>query len=114
MRCVFVQSSIFTQDWKALKRSDEDLQELEALIMDRGGSAPAIRGTGGARKIRFSPSSRAAGKSGGYRVIYGWFERAAQAHLFLVYGKNQQAELTADERKLCKQLMERIEAVLRK
>lgn len=113
MKCVFVRSSVFTRRWAELKLDDDDLSELEVLIMQRGESAPLIRGAGGTRKIRFSPSSRAGGKSGGYRVIFGWFPDAAQVHLFLVYGKNEQAELTAAERDACRQLMQRIAASLR-
>jgi len=105
---------MFTSDWRRLRLDDDDLSELEILIMQRGDSAPMIKGTGGARKIRFSPSSRPSGKSGAYRVIYGWFPNAAQAHLFLAYGKSEQGELTAEERDACRQLMQRIGAALRR
>jgi hypothetical protein len=112
LKCVFVQSSVFANDWAALKLDDDDLRELEILIMERGETAPRIRGAGGARKIRFSPSRRRGGKSGAYRVIYGWFPDAAQVHLFLAYGKNEQAELTSEERAACRQLMRQIAAIL--
>jgi hypothetical protein len=112
LKCVFVQSSVFTDDWAALNLDDDDLRELEILIMERGETAPRIRGAGGARKIRFSPSRTHRGKSGAYRVIYGWFPDAAQVHLFLAYGKNEQAELSAAERAACRELTHRIATVL--
>ena len=113
MKCIFVQTSVFVADWAQLKLDDDDLRELERLIMERGESAPIIRGAGGARKIRFSPTSRGSGKSGAFRVIYGWFPDVAQVYLFLVYGKNRQGNLSADERDMCRELMSRIAKALK-
>lgn len=96
--------------WRELHLSDDDLRELENLIMEREMSAPVIRGTGGARKIRFAPVSARRGKSGAYRVIFGWFPQVQHLYLFLVYGKGERAEISEADRKACRMLMERIAA----
>ena len=56
-----------------------------------------IRGTGGVRKMRFAAMGR--GKSGGVRVIYYAYDEYAPIYALLVYGKNERADLTAEQRK---------------
>lgn len=73
-----------------------------------------MRGTGGARKIRFAPSTVARGKSGALRIIYSFFPLYAHVLLILAYGKGEKAELTARERSACVELLKRYEAGLRK
>ena len=47
------------------------------------------------------------GKRGGSRVIYYHFTAASQIALLLIYPKNEKDDLTADERKVLKQIIER-------
>jgi len=46
----------FVREWERLGLTDEDLQELELIILADPEAAPVIAGTGGLRKLRFSPS----------------------------------------------------------
>lgn len=39
------------------------------------------------------------GKSGGFRYIYLYLERAETIYLFMLYLKNEKADLSSDERK---------------
>jgi mRNA-degrading endonuclease RelE of RelBE toxin-antitoxin system len=57
-----------------------------------------IPGTGGLRKIRWQGSGR--GKRGGVRVIYYWAVRDAVVLMLLMYGKNEQDDLTAAQKKV--------------
>ena len=56
-----------------------------------------IVGTGGVRKVRFA--ARGKGKSGGVRVIYYFYDRDVPLFALYIYGKNEQADLTPDQRK---------------
>jgi hypothetical protein len=54
-------------------------------------------GTGGVRKVRFAAMGK--GKSGGVRVIYYFYDREMPVYALLIYGKNERADLTAEQRK---------------
>ena len=56
-----------------------------------------IVGTGGVRKVRYGAMGR--GKSGGVRVIYYFYDEGMPIYALLIYGKNERADLTPDQRK---------------
>jgi len=49
-------------------------------------------GLGGVRKLRFAPKGR--GKSGGFRVIYYVLAESRPILALLIYGKNEQGDLS--------------------
>lgn len=59
-------------------------------------SGSLIRGTGGARKVRWS-SDKSKGKSGGVRIIYYYHNNNIPIFLFTVYPKNKKDNLTSAE-----------------
>ena len=61
MMATIIQLSAFAANWRRLGLTDEDLQELEAMLMSRPAGWPAMRGTGGLRKARFAPPVAAHG-----------------------------------------------------
>ena len=63
-----------------------------------------IEGTGGLRKIRVAAKGH--GKRGGARVIYYYFISNARIALLTIFPKNEQRDLTADERKALKRMIE--------
>ena len=63
-----------------------------------------IEGTGGLRKVRVASSGR--GKRGGSRVIYYHFTSRSHIALLLIYPKNVKDDLSSEERKALKQLIE--------
>ncbi|MGB7762543.1 MAG: hypothetical protein WBL61_22100 [Bryobacteraceae bacterium] len=74
---------------------------------------PVIPGTGGVRKARWSRQGK--GKSGGVRVIYYYWRMAeesvvpvlgAEVYLLSIYAKNDQADMTAADRKAAKKFVE--------
>jgi len=67
--------------------------------------------TGGLRKLRWRRLG--GGKSGGYRVIYYYHDPHAPLYLFLAYGKNQQVNLTADQKRQAAATVATIKALLR-
>ncbi len=70
------------------------LQTHLAIYPDIG---KVIPGSGGMRKIRWAGSGR--GKRGGLRVIYYWWVSKDRISMLLVYPKNEQDDLSADQLK---------------
>lgn len=70
----FVEMEGFTEDWKDLNLTDDDLQALQIVIMTNPQGPPVVKGTGGLRKLRFSPAGLNRGKSGAHRIGYAYFE----------------------------------------
>ncbi len=85
------------------KLMDEEERFLLVDFLARNPKAgDVIAGTGGVRKLRWGLEGR--GKRGGARVIY--FHHNAGMPLFLLtaYAKNEQADLTQEDRKDLKRL----------
>ena len=90
----FIELPGFTRAWANLRLGDDDLRALQGFILDGPERHPVISGTGGLRKIRFAPSGAGRGKSGAYRVCYACFLDDGVIVLAMVYGKQEQADLT--------------------
>ncbi len=67
-------------------------------VMENPDAHPVIPGTGGLRKMRFSPESSSGGKSGGVRVCYFIITDAAHVYLVTVFGKNEKANIDPADR----------------
>jgi hypothetical protein len=113
VRLTFIQLNLFATRWKRLGLDDESTRELENQIMHAQSSAPLVRGTGGARKIRFAPLAWHAGKSGSIRVIYAYFQQFETVLLITAYAKTERANITDAEAKTIKQLLDRAAQLLR-
>ncbi len=77
------------------------------LLQQRPEAGDVIVGTGGLRKVRFADSRRGKGKRGGLRVIYYWWVDGRQFWLFTLYNKDEMSDLTAKEKKVLKELLEK-------
>jgi hypothetical protein len=95
----FLHLDIFDDEWSDLGLGDDELQELQGAILASPQRHPIVRGTGGLRKIRFAPSREARGKSGAYRVGYVRFREFGFILLVTVWGKKDQSDLSASDRK---------------
>ena len=69
--------------------------ELIDLVANDPEAGDIIPRTGGVRKLRVQAKGR--GKSGGYRVIYYYYNDNNPVLLFTVYGKNEKSGLTRKE-----------------
>lgn len=88
--------------------TDDDLQALEFQILDGPAVAPVVRGTGGLRKTRFAPSKWKQGKSGAIRVGYVYFQDFGIVLLLLAYAKSAKDDLTPDDKKTIRTLIDAI------
>ena len=78
--------------------SDDELRELQRLLIEHPDAGDLMRGSKGLRKVRWALPGR--GKRGGARVIYFWRSAAGTIYLLYAYAKNDQAELSAQQRKM--------------
>jgi mRNA-degrading endonuclease RelE of RelBE toxin-antitoxin system len=83
---------------------DEDYSALQVYLAKRPGGGKVIPGSGGIRKMRWAGSGR--GKRGGLRVIYYWWVAKDRISMLLVYPKNEQDDLSADQVKQLRKALE--------
>jgi hypothetical protein len=65
-----------------------------------------VPGAGGIRKLRWKDPRRGKGKRGGLRVIYYCFLSEQEIWLLTLFGKDEAADLTKDERELLRRALE--------
>ncbi len=100
---LIVETSVFTR--RVLKlMSDEDYRELQQMLVGDPERGAIIRSSGGLRKIRWARPGR--GKRGGVRAIYYWARSREILLMLLVYGKNEQDDLTPEQLRVLKSLVE--------
>lgn len=102
----FVYTEPFRKCWKAMGLSENDLKKLEEILLENPQLGDVIEGTGGARKMRIQIENR--GKSGGGRVIYVDVFEKEKLYFLLAYPKNVQDNLTPDQKKQVRKLVEAI------
>lgn len=94
---------MFTRKWKELGLTDENLRDLQNILLENPKSGEIIQGTGGIRKIRIPVENK--GKRGGGRVIYVDIEIKETIYFINVYAKNEKDDLTEDEKKAFKAMV---------
>ena len=102
----FVYTASFRACWKAMGLRDADLPRLEEALLEDPKLGDVIQGTGGARKMRISLDGQ--GKRGGGRVIYLDVFEKESLYLLFAYPKNVQADLTPDQKKAIRAIVEQI------
>lgn len=108
----FIEARTFQSAWRRCGLTDGDLLALQIGIMVDPKSAPVIEGTGGLRKMRFSPPGTHRGKSGSHRVCYVYFEEYGIVLLVTAYDKKQKDNLSAAAKKTIRQMIEHQHALL--
>src|SRR5208337_2705340 len=103
MKKAFIESSEFTE-WVTEYLTDEALAALQRDLMSDPEAGDVMPGCGGLRKLRIADPSRGKGKRGGIRVIYLHVPEANVIFLMDSYGKGEQEDLTAVDRKSLKTL----------
>jgi hypothetical protein len=111
---LFIESTVFRKAWKTCGLTDEDLFELQLGILAHPKGHPVVKGTGGLRKVRFSPSDSAHGKSGSYRTCYVYYEEFGIVLLVTAYPKNKTDDLSAAARKAIRKMIEEQHELLRR
>lgn len=91
--------------------SPEERAELIAYLAEHPNSGIVIQGTGGIRKLRWA--RQGGGKSGGIRVIYYFHNGSMPLYLLAAFGKNEKANLSAEEKQLLAKAVKELVAIWR-
>jgi hypothetical protein len=102
-----VETSAFARRAERLL-TEEEHDELLLYLSIYSSVGDEIPGTGGVRKLRYAAQGR--GKSGGVRVIYYFFDERNPLYAMLLYGKNEQGDLSADQKKYVKAMAAAVKA----
>jgi hypothetical protein len=78
--------------------SERERDDLVAYLSEHPNAGVIIEGTGGIRKLRWARAGH--GKSSGVRVIYYFYDDSMPLYLLAVFGKNEKANLSKEERNL--------------
>lgn len=100
---VLVETHVFTRQVLALL-SDEEYTQLQLALVIRPDAGRLIPGGGGLRKLRWQAKGH--GKRGGVRIIYYWAVSQERILLLYIYAKGEQDDLTPDQLKTLRRLME--------
>jgi hypothetical protein len=111
IRRVFIEASAFS------RRVDREgagvLRTIQDELLGNPASGRVIPGTGGLRKLRAADAGRGQGKRGGYRVIYLDIPEAERTYLLALYDKSEKDDLSSDEKRVLKALVETLKAEAR-
>jgi mRNA-degrading endonuclease RelE of RelBE toxin-antitoxin system len=100
---VIIETPIFTKQLLATL-SEEEYRLFQTTLLERPDAGKIIPGGAGLRKLRWAVRGR--GKSGGIRVIYYCFTSRGTILLLFMYPKNVQGNLTQDQLKQLKCIIE--------
>ena len=98
-----IETEIYLRDAKATGMSDTERAEIVNFLAANPDAGDEIKGTGGARKIRFAGKGK--GKSGGYRVITFYSGVNVPVFLLNVFAKNEKVDLSQGERNTFKNVL---------
>lgn len=99
----FIEFPLFSKRWTEIGLGDNELLSLQIMLLKDPQSGPIMEGTGGIRKVRFPLERR--GKSGGVRVCYTDFEDYEVIYLITAFTKDEQGNLTQEEKNVLKKLV---------
>ena len=83
---------------------DDERRAIVDFLSSNPTAGPLIRGTGGVRKLRWARSG--GGKSGGVRIIYYFHSEQMPLWLLTLFAKNEQEDLSSEERKTLRALVD--------
>jgi hypothetical protein len=107
---VFVESRAFTRKLRQLAgtSADEVLARIQDELLRNPERGMMVQGTGGVRKARTTNPGRQKGARGGFRYFFLYLERRQHIHLLALLDKSEQEDISPDERKAMKALVDQI------
>ena len=100
---LFVETRIFTR-FLPDYLSDEEYKDFQAYLAVNPEAGDIMQRTGGLRKVRWK--SKGKGKRSGVRIIYYFHATVDRIYLLTVYAKNEVTDLSPDECKALRKLVE--------
>jgi hypothetical protein len=110
---VFIESHAFTRRLQALAGDSADsvLRAIQDELLGNPEKGDMIKGLSGVRKARSSNPGRGKGKRGGFRYLYLYLAHRSHLHLLFVLDKNEQEDLSSDDRSRLRELAARIKGM---
>ena len=105
---IFIESKLF-EKLREKYLEDKSYHQLQNFLLEQPLAGDVIQGTGGLRKLRWSANGK--GKRGGIRTIYLFITEKSHIHLLTLYAKNEVTDLTPQEKKILKAIVEEIRNV---
>lgn len=112
MKLSFIELPPFDR-YRQAHLSDDEYRAFQNELLGNPEKGDLIQGLHGLRKIRIADSTRNKGKRGGARVVYYYFVSGDQIWLFSAYGKDKQEDLTDDEKRGFKAVLDRLKTLAR-
>jgi hypothetical protein len=110
----FIELDWFVESWDEMGLSDGDLYALQIMLMADPRAGSVMRGSGGLRKLRYSPERWNTGRSGAVRVCYAYFEKYGIVLLCLAFRKGDMDNLSDAGKSAAKKAIGRIDKALKK
>jgi hypothetical protein len=107
---VFIETESFTRNLQksAGKDSDSILRAIQDDLLANPMRGDIVQGLGGVRKARVADRARHKGKRGGYRYLFFYLARPGHIHLLYLFGKNQQDDLSDEDKRLLRMVVAQI------
>ncbi len=86
--------------------TEDEKIELIAYLSVQPHAGALIQGTGGVRKLRWARNDK--GKSGGVRIIYYFHDNKMPLYLLAVFGKNEKANISMEEKHILSKLVKEL------
>jgi hypothetical protein len=103
----FVETAAFTRQIDS-KASLDVLYAIQNDLLTNPKRGDIVQGTGGVRKARVADPQSGRGKRGSYRYLYLYFEHRGRIYLLYFYGKNEQSDLSPEQKKTVARLVQMI------
>lgn len=104
-RVTFIETKLFSKRIVAFP-SDDEYAEFQNDLAQNPEKWPVIEHTGGLRKVRWGTKRR--GKSGGLRIIYLYLKIHSVIYLVFLFTKGESDNLTAEQKKQLKAIVNAI------
>jgi hypothetical protein len=103
---VYIESKAFTKRLHQLARASalDVLHSIQTDLLKNPVRGDLLQGLGGIRKARCSNPTRGKGKRGGFRYLFLYLEDRNHIHLLYLLDKDEQEDLSTEERKALRML----------
>jgi hypothetical protein len=101
----FVESKVFS---KQIRELPEVLINIQSGLVRDPERGDVVKSTHGVRKARVADPGSSRGKSGSYRYLYLYLEHAGRIHLLYLFSKNEQSDLSPEQKRIIGGLSQQI------
>lgn len=107
---LFIESRVFTRRLEELAgaAAQDVLSQIQGDLLRNPQRGSLLQGLGGLRKARCPNPAGSKGKRGGFRYFFLYLQYRNRIHLLLLLDKHEQEDLTSEERKELKAIVDAI------